>query len=269
MAENASDRNSVTSTVMQHPLNIVDDEDADICDSNGLFRLNSSTTVHYRVKSPSNDATLTNIPQVPTRLSTNSNTSIESTMPDINAPPKPPKRIAPKRPDPPPLSSNSTSNESISVQIPKTINTQESQSVNYFIEMDQVRWFFKEDKDKDKEKEQPHSLSHNVNYFNSISTPNLANLNNNNNNQIDMDPTQGVHATTLNKWHKFSKIDSKNLEVAYRDMLTNKTSNELPRLVQVKENLYEVNLQTRKCYAIYWKCKNGFLICINRKNSFH
>jgi hypothetical protein len=54
------------------------------------------------------------------------------------------------------------------------------------------------------------------------------------------------------KWTPFSKSDLFNLEQNYRNnSLTNKT--------QVLDCLYEVNLQTRKCKAIYW---NGI---INKK----
>lgn len=57
----------------------------------------------------------------------------------------------------------------------------------------------------------------------------------------------------------FSKWDSINLETEYRKMVWSRKNrqsehDEEPVLVQVQNNLYEVNLQTRKCYPIYLKC---------------
>ena len=58
------------------------------------------------------------------------------------------------------------------------------------------------------------------------------------------------------KWIMFNKLDSFNLEVEYRSMQTQADASE-PKLVQVLDDLYEVNLTTRKCYAIYWKGKSS------------
>ena len=54
----------------------------------------------------------------------------------------------------------------------------------------------------------------------------------------------------------FSKWDSINLELEYRDVATRRSSNNSqtdPKLVQVLDNLFEVNMLTKKCYPIYWK----------------
>lgn len=64
----------------------------------------------------------------------------------------------------------------------------------------------------------------------------------------------------------FKKWDSINLESEYRKMIMSRKNRisttaitqrlrlDEPVLVQVLDNLYEVNLDTRKCYPIYQKC---------------
>jgi hypothetical protein len=56
------------------------------------------------------------------------------------------------------------------------------------------------------------------------------------------------------KWTPFNKLDSFNLEQNYRN-------NPLTNKIQVLDGLYEVNLETRQCKAIYW---NGII----NKNKF-
>lgn len=75
------------------------------------------------------------------------------------------------------------------------------------------------------------------------------------------------------KWEMFKKWDSINLETEYRRMIIARKQNKLQQtnrtgqseepvsasaataaVVQVLDNMYEVNLDTRKCYPIYQKC---------------
>ena len=69
-------------------------------------------------------------------------------------------------------------------------------------------------------------------------------------------------ANTANnrKWQPFSKSDSYKLEAKYRSVVSNDSVNEHNRFVQVLDDIYEVNLTTRKCYAIYWKGKRTFSV---------
>ena len=76
------------------------------------------------------------------------------------------------------------------------------------------------------------------------------------------DNTCKQHANTKTvindfKWTPFNKFDSFNLEKNYR----NKCSN----LIQVLDGLYEVNLETKQCNAIYWK-GNVYLRIIRQFN---
>ncbi len=47
------------------------------------------------------------------------------------------------------------------------------------------------------------------------------------------------------------------LELGYRCMVSEKL---VDKLVQVLDDLYEVNLSTKKCYAIYWKGRRTFTV---------
>jgi hypothetical protein len=60
---------------------------------------------------------------------------------------------------------------------------------------------------------------------------------------------------TSNRWLTFNKMDSTSLEVEYRSFQSRKLfdSNSQPNLIQVFEDLYEVDLLKKKCQAIYWK----------------
>ncbi len=55
------------------------------------------------------------------------------------------------------------------------------------------------------------------------------------------------------KWTPFNKFDSFNLEKNYQNKCAN--------LIQVLDNLYEVNLETKQCNAIYWK-GNVYLVLL-------
>jgi len=57
------------------------------------------------------------------------------------------------------------------------------------------------------------------------------------------------------KWTPFNKLDSFNLEKNYQ----NYQNDSLTNVIQVLDGLYEANLQTRKCKAIYW---NGIIFRI-------
>jgi hypothetical protein len=70
-----------------------------------------------------------------------------------------------------------------------------------------------------------------------------------------------IHHISSKKWYMFNKWDSYNIEVEYRDMLSRKHLNVAsePKLVQVLDGLYEVNLGVKKCFSIYWKSKQNFV----------
>ncbi len=56
------------------------------------------------------------------------------------------------------------------------------------------------------------------------------------------------------------QYDSFNLETEYRELLLGKhlmhqTPDATSRTVQVLDGLYEVDLNTKKCYSIYWKSR--------------
>ncbi|RNA34162.1 phospholipase DDHD1 [Brachionus plicatilis] len=160
---------------------------------------------------------------------------------------RPDKPIAPKRPDP-----------------PKQALKLEDKQINFFIEIGQVRWFYKGDKDSTannglstptgvSQTSLPsiQSSSNMINPDQSSHTLNENDINNNNNNNSNM---SSVNLNTK-KWYKFSKVDSFNLEIEYRDMISKKVlnANSEVNFVQVLNNLYEVNLESKKCYPIYWK----------------
>lgn len=158
---------------------------------------------------------------------------------------RPEKPVAPKRPDP-----------------PKQLLKLEEKHLNFYIEIDQVRWFYRGDKVSTTGPNTPSAVSQtslpNVQSSSNLVTPeqsvhsiNENDINNNNNNNSNMS------SVNLNpkKWYKFSKIDSYNLEIEHRDMMSKKMHNlnSEVNLVPVLNNLYEVNLETKKCYPIYWK----------------
>ena len=176
--------------------------------------------------------------------------------------PKTPKRIAPKLPVETeiyvgnyiePKKNNLSSTNSNDYQQASSNN----QINNFFINFESVGWFFKKDP--------------RVNSENSQSTSVADEVNENNNSSSTTNNTNNTASTTNNKkWVMFSKWDAYNLEAEYRDMMSKKQSNNSntePKLVQVLDNLYEVNLATRKCYAIYWR--NGRTMTVMRSLWFN
>jgi len=102
--------------------------------------------------------------------------------------------------------------------------TSNSNPINFLIDIDDVRWLYKLE-----------NLEANSSNF----VPN-----------VSMDDT-------ADKWLFFNKLDSTSLEVEYRSFQSRKSfdSKSQPNLVQVLDDLYEVNLLTKKCQTIYWKGK--------------
>ena len=157
--------------------------------------------------------------------------------------PKVPKRIAPRiLPRIPDKYLNSENKNSIAPK--EELTTAE---LNFYIPIDNVGWFYKKDQEINALKAQ-NSCPTNLDELNSIPT-NETNLNSNNSNS-------NPNVSSNKKWIMFNKLDSFNLEVEYRSMQTQADASE-PKLVQVLDDLYEVNLTTRKCYAIYWKGKSS------------
>lgn len=153
----------------------------------------------------------------------------------------PEKRIAPKRPEEPKINTRNDENK---------LN-------NFYIEIEQVGWFYKGDKEPNQTTIIPNngSSSTSLPSVQSASnlldqTPNENDINNNNNNSN----LSNINVTRK-KWHMFTKSECRSLELEYRDMMSKKHLNVQceTKLVQVLNNLYEVNLETKKCYPIYWK----------------
>ena len=191
--------------------------------------------------------------------------------------PKPGKRIAPKRPD------------EISIEIKKEVTTPTSASStpstidstpdiannnklnNFFIDIESVRWFYKGDKESSNSTNNLIPVQSSSNLLNENNSnnenaplPNDFNNNINGNNPTGSGNNTGgglnVHHISSKKWYMFNKWDSYNIEVEYRDMLSKKQTNTgaEPKLVQVLDGLYEVNLSVKKCFSIYWKSKLDF-----------
>jgi len=167
------------------------------------------------------------------------------------------KRQAPKRPD--------------QIQLAETPQEEKDKKcVNFFIPIENVRWFYKGDKEAGMSNNQANTSStadssltneSNLKSDNSSSSANLAalsaatsDINNNANASLN------VHHISSKKWYMFNKWDSYNLESEYRDMIIKKQMNvssaDESKLVQVLDNLYEVNIVTKKCNPIYWKGRN-------------
>lgn len=97
-------------------------------------------------------------------------------------------------------------------------------TINFYIDIENVKWFYKLDQEQ-------------------TSSTVVTN-------------TENETDSSNKKWLYFNKLDSCNLEVEYRNIQAKKVNNipmQEPHLVQVLENLYEVNLKTKKSTAIYWK----------------
>jgi hypothetical protein len=112
--------------------------------------------------------------------------------------------------------------------------------INFYIEIENVKWFYKPDQDQ--------TTTSNSSGSNTTNSPNI----------IIIDDSINDSNSTNKKWLYFNKLDSFNLEVEYRSLQTKRlfTNNIEPNLVQVLDGLYEVNLLTKKCNAIYWKAQS-------------
>jgi len=110
--------------------------------------------------------------------------------------------------------------------------------INFYIEIENVKWFYKPDQDQ--------TTTSNSSGSNTTNSPNI------------IDDSINDSNSTNKKWLYFNKLDSFNLEVEYRSLQTKRlfTNNIEPNLVQVLDGLYEVNLLTKKCNAIYWKAQS-------------
>ena len=142
----------------------------------------------------------------------------------------------------------------------------------FFISVDKVRWFY--NKNKTSSQQQQSSSSSNQNNATTISGVNwsaqgvsigrasspteaLQNVIDSASESSNLDDPTAVGEkqskdTTQNKWLPFSKHDSTQLELEYREMIVNSKRGADLKLVQVLNNLYEVDLNKKRCSAIYW-----------------
>lgn len=114
-----------------------------------------------------------------------------------------------------------------------------NQTINFYIEIENVKWFYRLDQET--------NMNTNLNTAN----PNII--------VTSDDPTSNETTINAKKWTYFNKLDSYNLELEYRNIQSKKLyskENVDSNLVQVLDGLYEVNLTTKKCYAIYWKAQS-------------
>jgi hypothetical protein len=247
-----------------HPLEISSDEDeSDGNDdrSSPIFLLNinkSSSSKNDFISSSkppsfqSNDFIITN---------NNIKSNIFNSIEEPPTPPKREKRLAPKLPENKPV----VKNNSFFV-----ITDNVDKNKNFYIYIDHVKWYYKGDKKSKGSKNQTAQsttssatiLTKQTDSFSgsneiNISTSGYSASNDVNdlNNNIFNTNRPNIHNISSKKWFEFNKYDSYNLELEYRDMMTKKNCNvSIPsKPVQVLENLYEVNLETKKCYSIYWK----------------
>lgn len=128
---------------------------------------------------------------------------------------------------------------------------------NFFIQIDNVGWFYKKDQvnqDSSGAFKSQSSLPAHLDEYTS-GDEKIQNSQNSGQSSGNLESTANASKETNQvsnkKWNLFGKIDSTNLELKYRALLNEKSGE--PKLVQVLDNLYEVNLTTKKCYAIYWK----------------
>lgn len=225
----------------------------------------------------------TNFVNIHPKKSTSSNDLITKTNESatVSFKPKPGKRIAPKRPDEisieikkevttPTSASSTPSTIDSTPDITNNNNNNNSKLNNFFIDIESVRWFYKGDKESSNSTNNLIPVQSSSNLLNENNSnenapvPNDFNNNINGNNPAGSGNNTGgginVHHISSKKWYMFNKWDSYNIEVEYRDMLSKKQSNigAEPKLVQVLDGLYEVNLSVKKCFSIYWKSKLDF-----------
>lgn len=127
---------------------------------------------------------------------------------------------------------------------------------SYYINIDHIGWYYKKDQISSDLKTQT-SQSSNLDELNFMTEEkNLASTSP----QVNEPGATNSNNTVSNKkWIQFNKHDTANLEQKHRQIFNEKKSTE-PKLVQVLDDLYEVNLTTKKCYAIYWKGRRTFSV---------
>lgn len=230
------------SPIRSHPLELSRSEDDD-CSPVGD---SSFTTDNQSISSGSN--------QVP-QSTTDKQSVVSLPLPDSKPQPppksKPLKRIAPRLPDEILIHNRlakSSSTETFSNKSTCTSLDNKSQ-LNFYIDIDQVRWFYKNDKES-LQAASPISSSSSIH----ADLQSLAGDVTTTSEAIGVATTNSNNSTvhTSKKWHMFSKWDSIMLEQEYRDMMMSNSDYKV-KLVQVLDSMYEVNLSTRKCYPIYWR----------------
>ena len=267
-----------------HPLALPDDYDED--DLDNIIDINMSK--HKTVDNSHCNNKNSNLFQ--TKASESSSTQNVPLLPSNKIPTAYKKRIAPAPPPSSPyqhqqqqyqqqqqqatLTSSasfvSTTNLSKRDEQKNTSSTNSLTSNNggadcyFFIDIHHVRWFYKGEKtDKENNNTNSNNNTSNVSTLNtdemtasfSSTTSNDSSTTTNN---LAGNSDVNVHKISSKKWLMFNKIDSYNLELEYRDMISKKLQNitvDPPKTVQVLDSLYEVNITTKKCYSIYWKSR--------------
>jgi hypothetical protein len=191
--------------------------------------------------------------------------------------PKPSPKLSPKpnlKPSPKPKRQAPKISDATTLKGSVASNVSETTSLNMlqFIDIDQVRWFYKKHKDLTTS-----SSSNNINKQNDsinspsteatprTATPDRESVRStspfSNDNTSDIKNIPNIDHSTIiqsSEWSIFNKLDSFNLEMEYRAVQQIKqekstNNNSERKLIQVLDNLYEVNLQTKVCLPIYWK----------------
>lgn len=209
------------------------------------------------------------------KASSHSNNSTSSTAESPTSPTvksKPLKRIAPRiLPKIPKLLGNlqksQASNVHTNTETTKPeINLNTNREHNFYVQTEQVGWYYKKDVQADSSKNESSSANNNNNN-NNINVV-YRTQNSIQNNLDDDDGSQSANTTTDStnsnnpsnnkKWILFNKTDTAKLEAKYRALIIN--PNEASKSVTVLGDIYEVNLVTRKCYSIYWKIKRTYSV---------
>jgi hypothetical protein len=168
------------------------------------------------------------------------------------------KRMAPRAPD----------------ELHSSPNSADNKTLNFFMPVEHVRWFYKTEKEKNHHSTNNNNNSNVLNSTTTIleKTPDLNNISPSGGGCLSgNDPNNNViKITVVKKWEMFNKWDSINLETKYRELMIRRKNSNLPPLseddpsvlVQVQNYSYEVNLLTKKCHPIY--LKNGKKIKVQR-----
>ena len=166
------------------------------------------------------------------------------------------KRIAPKIPEA--LSTSRLTDDS----------SQSDHFSNFLIPVDQVRWLYKEEKKASTRSTSPSNSNGTngtssangaaISYANTLSSasgavsPGVIDPSIDPNISLNLGEPTTSSSSSSNKWQPFNKWDSYSLEMEYRERMTLKNPCEA-RLIQVLNNLYEVDLNKRRCTPIYWE----------------